>query len=395
MKLKNILCGALAFAAAACGGGGQQPAGGGAGQEQSRITIGVAGPMTGDLRQFGESLKNGAAMAFDEINASGGLLGKQVDISVGDDQANSKEAMNVARNFVGDSRKPLAVLGHFNSGSSKPAGEIYNQAGIIMLTPASTNPAVTSPERPYVFRNLPNDAQNGDMLAQFIIADMGAKRIAIYFANNEYGKGLAEIVEKKAAALGVTVVDKANYDPAADEDFRPVLTKWKSARLDAIVLAGETPKAAQLIKQAREIGLDVPFAGGDGIASSDLWTIGRDAVLGTFVVSYFHPGNPDTAVQDFVKRFKDKYGREPDVWAAQAYDAARVLADAVKRAGTVDGAKVRDALAATDGWRGVTGPHRFKDGDAVGKRVIITRVEAGPDGPQFGFHKEVAPESGE
>jgi branched-chain amino acid transport system substrate-binding protein len=373
----------LLAAVAACGG---------APDEAAPIRIGVAGPMTGDLAQFGETIRNGVALAFDEANAAGGVIGRKIETVVGDDQARANEGVNVARNFARDGRI-VAVLGHFNSGISKPAGEIYNQAGIVMLTPGSTNPAVTGPEKPFVFRNLPNDAQNGALLAQFVARDLGAGRIAIYFANNEYGKGLAAVVREKVRALGAEVVDEATYDPAADEDFRPVLTRWKNARLDAVVLCGETPKAATLIKQAREAGLAVPFAGGDGLASPELWTIGGAAAEGAYVVSYFHPGNPDPEVRSFVERYRARYGREPDVWAAQAYDAARLLVDAIRRASSAESKAIRDALAATDGWRGVTGPHRFRDGDAVGKRVIVTRVEkASAGGHHFAFHKEVAPE---
>lgn len=356
------------------------------------IYVGIAGPMTGDLAQFGESLKNGATLAVEEVNAAGGVLGRPLELVSGDDQAKANEGVNVARTYVRDPRGIPAVIGHFNSGISKPAGEIYNQAGIVMLTPGSTNPSVTGPEKPFVFRNLPNDAQNGAYLAQFVLRDLGASRLAIYYANNEYGKGLAAYVRAQAETLGATIVDEAHYDPAADEDFRPVLTRWKAAGLDAVVLAGETPKAATLIKQAREVGLTVPFAGGDGLASSELWTIGGAAAEGTYVVSYFHPGNPDPAVKGFVERYAARFGRPPDVWAAQAYDAARLLADAITRAGSAEGAKIRDALAATDGWRGVTGPHRFRDGNAVGKRVIITRVARSGDSYEFAFHQELVPE---
>ncbi|RMH59391.1 MAG: branched-chain amino acid ABC transporter substrate-binding protein [Candidatus Hydrogenedentota bacterium] len=374
-------------------GGGKSGRGTPAPSTGNTIYIGVAGPMTGDLAQFGESLRNGVTLAFDEINSAGGVLGKKLEIVVGDDQAKTNEGVNVARNFARDPRGIVAVLGHFNSGISKPAGEIYNKKGIVMLTPASTNPGVTGPDKPFVFRNLPNDNQNGELLAQFVVEGLKAKRIAIYFANDEYGKGLAKVVARKAKALGAEVVDQAKYDPNADEDFRPVLTKWKGLNLDAVVLAAENPKGAQLIKQAREIGLETPFAGGDGIASSELWKIGGQAADGVYVVSYFHPGNPDPAVQEFVKKYEKRFGRKADVWAAQAYDAARVLADAIRRAGSTDRKAIRDALAATDGWKGVTGPHRFKNGDAIGKRVIITRVEKKESGEyHFAFFKEVGAE---
>lgn len=338
------------------------------------IHVGVGGPMTGDLAQFGESLRRGVELAFKEINDAGGVLGAKLEIVIGDDQANPKEGVNVARNFASDPRIK-AVLGHFNSGISKPAGEIYNKDGLLMITPASTNPAVTSPSKPFVFRNLPNDDQNGELLAEFVAKDLGAKRLAIYFANDEYGKGLAKVVNGKAQELGATIVDSASYDPNADEDFRPVLTKWKGESLDVVILACENPKGAQLIKQAREVGLEATFAGGDGIASAELWTTGGGSSIGTYVVSYFHPENPDPVVREFVQKFKSAYGREPDVWAAQAYDAAHLLARSMMMAGTADPAKVRDVVATTNGWKGVTGPHRFKDGNAVGKRVIITRVE--------------------
>ncbi|HBW47092.1 TPA: branched chain amino acid ABC transporter substrate-binding protein [bacterium] len=341
------------------------------------IHIGVAGPFTGDLAQFGQSMLYGIELAVDEINSAGGVLGgRKIKIERGDDQAKVNEGTLVAQRFAGDPDIAV-VIGHFNSGVSIPASAIYEKSGIIQLTPASTNPKLTQQGYKLIFRNLPNDDENGRQLADFA-GRQGYKRIAIYFANNAYGKGLADVFEKRAKELGITVVDRQAYDTERDEDFRPVLTKWKGNSLDAICIAGENPKGAIIISQAREIGLKIPFMGGDGIASSELWEIGGAASEGVFVTSYFHPGDKRPEVVKFSQTYRLRFGRLPDVWAAQAYDAMKVAATAFEKAGTISPPKVASALRALSDWQGVTGLHNFDaNGDVVGKKVIVTVVKNG------------------
>lgn len=339
--------------------------------------IGVGGPFTGDLAQFGQSMKDGINLAVEEINSSGGVLGRRnIKIELGDDQAKVNEGTLVAQRFAGNPDIGV-VIGHFNSGISIPASAIYDKSGILQLTPASTNPKLTQNGYKMVFRNLPNDDENGRQLADFA-GYKGFKNIAIYFANNAYGKGLADVFEKRAQELGITIVDKQAYDPERDEDFRPVLTKWKGLALDAVCLAGENPKGAVIISQGREVGLKSAFLGGDGIASPELWTIGGKAAEGTFVTSYFHPGDDRPEVVKFNESYLKKYGRIPDVWAAQAYDAVKVIAEAANNAGSISPQKIAAALRALKDWQGVTGIHNFDEkGDVVGKKVIVTVVKNG------------------
>jgi branched-chain amino acid transport system substrate-binding protein len=377
---------------AACGGGSPDHAserGTRAEASKGDILIGAAAPFTGDLAQFGESMRNGIDLAVEEINAAGGILGgRKLRIEAGDDQAKPSEGTLVAQRFAGN-LDMVAVVGHFNSGVSIPASDIYEKLGLLQITPASTNPKLTSRGLRLIFRNLPNDDENGRQLADFA-SRKGFKRVAIYFANNAYGKGLADVFEKRAKENGIEIVDRQAYDPERDEDFRAVLTKWKgaagaggaaaaaNAALDAICIAGENPKGAIIISQAREVGLKTPFLGGDGIASPELWEIGGSAAEGTFVTSYFHPGDPRPEVAKFNEAFQAKYGRLPDVWAAQAYDAVKILAAAMTAANSPAPVKVAAALRTLKDWVGVTGVHAFdQNGDVVGKKVIVTVVKNG------------------
>lgn len=365
--------------AAACGGGGHGAAAERAARAESAtgdILIGAAGPMTGDLAQFGQSMLHGINLAVDEINAAGGVNGRRFRVEVGDDRANASEGTLVAQRFAGN-LDLVAVIGHFNSGISIPTSAIYDRFGLVQITPASTNPKYTQQGFRRTFRNIPNDDENGRQLGDFI-GRQGWKRIVIYFANNAYGKGFADVVEARAKELGVAVLDRQAYDPDRDEEFRPVLTRWKSLEFDAVVLAGENPKGAIIISHARDVGITQPFCGGDGIASNELWKIGGAAAEGTYVTSYFHPSDERPEVVAFMKAFQAQYGQEPDVWAAQSYDAVKVLAEAIRAAGSTNPDKIAAALHAVRGWQGVTGSHTFNEaGDVVGKKVLVTVVKDG------------------
>lgn len=373
MKRLAILALVVGFLGA-CGGRTDPASSRAARAEQAKgdIVIGVGAPFTGDLAQFGTSMINGVMMAVEEINSAGGVLGRKITIEKGDDQAKANEGTLVAQRFAGNPDM-VAVLGHFNSSISHPASAIYQSYGLLMLTPASTNPIITQQGFNLVFRNLPNDDENGRQLADFAVRQ-GYKRLAIYFANNTYGKGLADVFEARAKEQGIAIIDRQSYDPGRDEDFRAVLTNWKGANLDAICIAGETPKAANIISQARELGINVPVMGGDGLASSELWELGGPAAEGTFVVQYFHPSDTRAEVVAFNEKYQKAHGRLPDVWAAQAYDAMKVLAAAMEKAGSTVPAKVADALRTIE-WQGVTGHHAFdQKGDVIGKKVVITVV---------------------
>lgn len=370
---------AVVMVAAACGGGGHSAANERATRADAatgEIVIGAGGPMTGDLAQFGQSMLNGINLAVEELNAAGGINGRRFRVEIGDDQAKASEGTLVAQRFAGN-LDVVAVIGHFNSGISIPTSAIYDRFGLVQITPASTNPKYTQQGFRRAFRNIPNDDENGRQLAEFI-GRQGWKRVVVYFANNAYGKGFADVVESRARELGVEILDRQAYDPDRDEDFRPVLTRWKGLSFDAVILAGENPKGAIIISQAREVGITKPFCGGDGIASNELWKIGGAAAEGTYVTSYFHPSDQRPEVVSFIKAFQAKYGQEPDVWAAQSYDAVRVLADAIRTAGSSNPEKVAAALHAVRDWPGVTGLHTFNEaGDVVGKKVLVTVVRNG------------------
>lgn len=336
------------------------------------IIIGVAWP----LGLEGIMLQEGIKMAVDEINAGGGVLNRRIEILWKDDEASISQGRVVAQQFA-DNPDVVAVIGHLHSYVSIPASRIYKFSGLLMLSPISTAPKLTRQGFERIFRNIPSDEDFGRQIVDFA-ARQGYRRVVIYYVNDAYGRGLATAIERRAEELEIDVVDRLSYDGIDDREFRVALATWEPLEFDAIFLAGSLPAAARFIKEARGAGVTVPIIGGDGLDSPELWEVAGDAAEGTIVASVFHNDVPRPEVQNFNRDFRTKYGVLPDVFAAQGYDAMRLIAYAMEKAGTTAPGKVAEALHSVKDWPGVTGLHTFDaKGDVVGKPIIKMVVRDG------------------
>lgn len=321
--------------------------------------------------------KEGVQLAVEQVNANGGVLGRKLEVILGDDKGDVNQGRIIAQQFA-DNLHVSAVIGHYNSHVSLAASSIYQFSGLLMLSPGSTSPRLTGQGYSLVFRNVPHDGEVGKQVARYCL-NRGYRRIAVLYVKNAYGRGLANAFENTADTLNMSIVDSRSYTAASADYFRNLVTEWKeNYDFDAVFLAGSVPMAATLIKIIRETGVTVPVLGGDGLESPDLMRIAGRAAEGTVVVSFFHHDDPRPEVKLFVEAFRKKYGKNPDTWAGQSYDAVKLLAHAIQKAASPAPEKVAHALRSPEGWRGVTGVHLFNErGDVVSKPVILQIVKNG------------------
>jgi branched-chain amino acid transport system substrate-binding protein len=334
-------------------------------KKEEVIKIGIAGPMTGPQAKMGTDFRNGVTIAIEEWNEKGGVLGKKVEIIVGDDQADPKQAVAVANKMVNEG--VIGIIGHFNSSCSIPASDVYNRAGIPMITPASTNPQLT--ERGYrgVFRVCGRDDQQGMVAAQFVLNKLMAKKIAIIHDKTTYGQGLADEFKKNLANIEVVYYGGITQ---GDKDFKTVLTSIKTKNPDLIYFGGIYPEAGLLVRQAREIGLNVPFMSGDGTIDPKFIEIaGKEAAEGTFLTFGPDPKNIPTA-KNFIDKYNSRFG-EIGPYSIYAYEATNILLTAIKDAETTDGKTIIEKLHTME-FSGSLGTIRFTEkGDVAVAPYVI------------------------
>lgn len=324
------------------------------GSDTGDIKVGVYVDLTGQTSSFGQSTRNGIQLAVDEINAAGGVNGRKIALTVEDDQGRTEQAKTVVEKLINQD-KVVAVLGEVASSNTLAAAPVAQSAKIPMITPSSTNPRVTQ-VGDYIFRVCFLDDFQGSSIAKFAANDLKGKTAAILGdVNSDYSKGLTEFFEKEFTKLGGQVVAKEAYTQT-DPDFKAQLTKIRNLNPDVIYVPGYYGQVGIIVKQARELGMNMPMLGGDGWDSPELWSLGGEALRNTFITNHYSADDPNPVIQTFVKNYKAKYNNvAPDSLAALAYDSAKVLADAIKRAGGTDSAKLREAINATKDFAGVTG----------------------------------------
>lgn len=336
------------------------------------ILVGMYGSLTGDGASFGQSSVEGARLAVDEVNNAGGLLGgRKIRLLVEDDQSRPEEASNAVTKLITQD-KVVAVLGEVASRRTLAAAPVAQKYQIPLITPASTNERVTQ-VGDYVFRVCFIDPFQGEVLAKFAYNDLKARKVAVLKdIQQDYSVGLTDSIQKTFTKLGGQVLDPVSYS-SGDADFRAILTQVRAQKPDAIFATGYYPEAAIIVRQARELGLNMPILGGDGWVGDALKN-GRDALKNTFISNHYSGDNPDPLVQNFRKNYRAKFNRDPDSIAALGYDAAKVLADSITRTGGTDGAKLRAAIASAD-VPGVTGRLKMNASRNVDKPAVIEELQ--------------------
>ncbi len=346
--------------------------GGGAGGD--KVRIGVFMSLTGSTAQFGISSTNGIKMAADEINSKGGINGKMVELLVQDDRSDAAEAATIVTKFVTQDRVN-AILGEVASSRSIAAAPIAQNAKIPMLTPSSTNPEVTQKGN-FIFRSCFTDPVQGAAIAQFAANDLKAKRAAILVdKKNDYSVGLQKFIGEAFTKAGGEIVIEQSYSEG-DSDFNAQLTSIKVTNPDVIFVPGYYGEVGLIAKQAKQKGINAPLVGGDGWDSQRLYEIGGTSLEGSYFSNHYSVDDPDPKVQKFVSDYKTRYGMTPDALAATAYDAANIMFDAIRRAGSLDGTAIRDALAQTQAFPGVTGTVTFNDQRNAIKPIVMIKIGA-------------------
>ncbi len=352
------------------------------------IKVGVYGDLTGQTASFGQSTKNGIQLAVDEINSAGGVNGKKIVLVVEDDQGQPQQATTVVQKLINQD-KVQALLGEVASTNSLAAAPVAQAAKIPMISPSSTNPEVTK-KGDYIFRVCFIDPFQGSSMAKFAANSLNAKTAAILGdVNSDYSKGLTQFFEEEFTRLGGKIVAKEAYTQQ-DPDFKGQLTKIRNLNPDVIYIPGYYGQVGIIARQARELGMNQPLLGGDGWDSPELAKLGGAALKNTYITNHYSVDNPAPEIQNFVAAYKARFNVVPDSLAALAYDAAKVLADALKRAGSADSAKLRDAIAQTKNLVAVTGNITINSERNVDKPATILEFDTGKGG--FTFKETIAPE---
>ena len=333
-RLGGLLLALAACAAiSACGGG-----------DDNATPVAVVGPMTGQYATFGQQMKNGGDMAVEDINAAGGVLGKQLDLSIGDDACDPKQAVAVANQMTGSGVK--LVAGHYCSGSSIPASKVYAESDMVQISPASTNPTFTDDRAgPNIYRVCGRDDQQGGVAGKYLASHFADKNIAFVHDKTAYGKGLADETKK---AMNEAGKQEALYEAitAGEKDYSALVSKLKQAAVDVVYFGGYHTEAGLIIRQMRDQGMSTILMGGDALITQEFWSITGDAGEGTLMTFSPDP-RKSPAAAEVVKRFKEK-GIEPEGYVLYTYAALQAWKQAAEKAGSVEMEDIVKAMNDTE-----------------------------------------------
>lgn len=357
-----------------------------AGFSQNTIKVGEYASLTGKEASLGQSSHQGTLLAVEMINAAGGVLGKQIELITEDTQSKAGESGTAVRKLI-TRDKVVAILGEVASSRSLEGAPVAQRSKIPMISPASTNPKVTQ-TGDYIFRVCFIDPFQGPVMAKFALNTLKAKRIAIFSSvSSAYSVGLAKYFREAFVAGGGIIVAEPKYTEG-DKDFKAQLTALKAAKVDAVFSPGYYNEGALIVKQARMLGLDVPIFGADSWEAPALIELGGKEIEGAYLCSHYSTEDPSPRVAEFVAAYKKRFvGAIPDSNASLGYDSMLVLADAIKRAGTTDHEKLRDALAATKNFEAVTGTITMDKNRDASKNATIVTVKDG----RFQFVESISP----
>jgi len=338
------------------------------------VLIGNASSLTGTAAQYGISTYEGLEVAMEEINAAGGILGKKIRILKGDDSGDPRQAVNVVQKFI-TKDKVLVIIGAELTGTTRVTAPISNSAGMVQFTASATGAGLTD-NLPFMFRNSLPEAY-----AVPFVVQAGKKKfnlgsvVMITSYNLDYSVDLTKIYEKALGAAGIKIQDKISY-AEGDIDFSAQVSKLKALKPEAVVMTGYYQESAQLMIEMRKQGIHCPILGSNGFNDPKILDLAGKAMEGSIWASGFFPDNPDPKVRKFVAKVQEKYKKKPNQFHAQAYDAMWIIAEAIKRAGVTESTaenriKIRDALARTTGFVGVSGTHTFKPGKGDAEKSVF------------------------
>ena len=337
-----------------------------------RVRVGAFMSLSGDTSQYGISALNGIRMAVEEANAAGGVRGHRVDLLVRDTRSDAVETSVVVDKLAREERVH-ALLGEVVSSRSLAAARVAQREQVPMLTPSATSPEITA-VGDYIFRSCYTDTFQGVALARFAVESLGALRAAIIVDRDQrYSVELARLIREDFERRGGKVVSEQEYADG-ESDFSVQLAEVGAAQPDVIFIPGYYMEVALIARQARTLGINAPLVGGDGWDSPRLAQIGGPAIAGGYFTTHFSAEDPDPQVQRFVADYKRLFGSAPDSFAATAYDAARLLLSAIERAPALERAAVRDSLAATKEFPGVTGAVTFNAERNAVKPIVVVRI---------------------
>lgn len=353
---------------------------------QNEILIGEYESLTGAEATFGISSTNGLKLAVDEVNSSGGLLGKQIKLITYDDQCKPSEAATVVQKLI-NKDKVLAIIGEVASSRSKAGAQICQSSKIPMISPASTNPEVTA-IGDYIFRVCFIDPFQATVMSKFALNSLKIKRVAVLQdVKNAYSTGLADFFIKQFKEMGGEIVEVQSYS-SGDKDFKAQLTAIKSKNPEGVFIPGYYTDIGLIAIQAREIGITVALFGSDGWESEKL-TEGKakDALEGCFFSTHVSTEDPSPTIQNFITKYKAKYNIMPDAMSFLAYDAGMILFDAIKRAGSTEADKIKNELAGTKEFNGVSGKISLNEQRNAVKPAVILEIKDG----KFKYKETIAP----
>ncbi len=344
-------------------------------KSDNEILIGEFGSLTGGTATFGQSTHKGILMATEEVNGSGGLLGKKIRIVTEDDRSLAEEAKTAVLKLI-KFKKVVALLGEVASSRSLAAAPEAQKNGIPMISPASTNPQVTQ-VGDYIFRACFIDTFQGEAMARFAFKNLGLRKVAVLKdIKNDYSVGLADFFVKTFKELEGEITSIESYSEG-DIEFRAQLTSIIARNPEGIFIPGYYTEVGLIARQARELGFQGSLFGGDGWDSAKTIEIGGPAVDNSYFSTHYASDDPNPVVQNFIAKFSQKYGAPPDAMAVLGYDSAQILFDAIRRADSTEGAKIRDALAQTNNFNGVSGSISINKNRDAEKRLVVLKIEKG------------------
>ncbi|MCD4785297.1 MAG: ABC transporter substrate-binding protein [Candidatus Eremiobacteraeota bacterium] len=343
-------------------------------KEKGVIRIGWIGVLTGDAAYYGEMVKYGTELAVDEINTAGGIRGKKIEVIYDNDQLDPKKGVSIITKLITIDKVPLVIQG---TGSSVmlACAPIAEKHKVVYISPTCSNDKIKDAGN-YIFRNWPSDNYQGKVVADFAFRELGLKKAAILFINNDYGAGLKNVFSRQFKNLGGKVLAVEGFDQGAT-DFRAQLAKIKNSGAGVVFLSSQYKEGALILKQTKEIGLKVKFVAPEGCFAPELIKLSGGAAEGVYVVNmHWAPDSDDPIVKDFVTKFKKKFKKDPEVYAATAYDCMKIVGKALEMDGET-GEGLKDALYKIKDFQGVTGSTTFDVYGEVTKKYDVYVVKNG------------------